>query len=224
MKSKFGQGIYESWIKKIEFVNEFNNFVLISVSNLGNIFSNTALLKYAFSFLSSASCSIPLSSPKIFNSSTPLNCEKKRSAPRYPLPFRINFLAFRHSPLHSRHTVTTDLSRSWLKSLISRFSKVNAKSKGGTLWLHWLKVPVHKPDYKVLDADRLGIFSKNPAKVVTRHVLKHDNLPAIEFWHDFLAENIFFWTFQRILEVNLKKILQFFIFDFSEKNLEISKL
>ena len=32
MKSKFGQGIYESWIKKIEFVNEFNDYVLISVS------------------------------------------------------------------------------------------------------------------------------------------------------------------------------------------------
>ena len=31
-------------------------------------------------------------------------------------------------------TVIIDLSRSWLKSLISRFSKVNAKSKGGTLW------------------------------------------------------------------------------------------
>ena len=32
MKSKFGQGIYESWIKKIEFINEFHDYILISVS------------------------------------------------------------------------------------------------------------------------------------------------------------------------------------------------
>ena len=64
---------------------------------------------------------------------------------------------------------------------------------------------LHKPEDKVLDSDRRGIFSKNPAKVVTRHVLEHDNLHAIESWHDFLAENLFFWTFQHILEVNLKK-------------------
>lgn len=32
MKSKFGQGIYESWIKKIEFINEFRDYILISVS------------------------------------------------------------------------------------------------------------------------------------------------------------------------------------------------
>ena len=32
MKSKFGQEIYESWIKKIEFVNEFHDYILISVS------------------------------------------------------------------------------------------------------------------------------------------------------------------------------------------------
>ena len=32
MKNKFGKDIYESWIKKIEFVNEFNNYILISVS------------------------------------------------------------------------------------------------------------------------------------------------------------------------------------------------
>ena len=32
MKKKFGKDIYESWIKKIEFVNEFNNYILISVS------------------------------------------------------------------------------------------------------------------------------------------------------------------------------------------------
>ena len=32
MKNKFGKGIYESWIKKIQFVNEFNDYILISVS------------------------------------------------------------------------------------------------------------------------------------------------------------------------------------------------
>tara|TARA_Y100000590_G_scaffold325178_1_gene368893 strand:- start:795 stop:2213 length:1419 start_codon:yes stop_codon:yes gene_type:complete len=32
MKNKFGKDIYESWIKKIEFVNEFNDYILISVS------------------------------------------------------------------------------------------------------------------------------------------------------------------------------------------------
>ena len=32
MKSKFGKDIYESWIKKIDFVNEFNDYILISVS------------------------------------------------------------------------------------------------------------------------------------------------------------------------------------------------
>ena len=32
MKNKFGTGIYESWIKKIEFINEFNDYILISVS------------------------------------------------------------------------------------------------------------------------------------------------------------------------------------------------
>ena len=32
MKNKFGKDIYESWIKKIEFVNEFHDYVLISVS------------------------------------------------------------------------------------------------------------------------------------------------------------------------------------------------
>jgi chromosomal replication initiator protein len=32
MKNKFGNDIFESWIKKIEFVNEFNDYVLISVS------------------------------------------------------------------------------------------------------------------------------------------------------------------------------------------------
>ena len=32
MKNKFGKDIYESWIKKIEFVNEFNNYILISAS------------------------------------------------------------------------------------------------------------------------------------------------------------------------------------------------
>ena len=32
MKNKFGQEIYESWIRKIEFVNEFHDYILISVS------------------------------------------------------------------------------------------------------------------------------------------------------------------------------------------------
>jgi len=32
MKNKFGNDIFESWIKKIEFVNEFNDYILISVS------------------------------------------------------------------------------------------------------------------------------------------------------------------------------------------------
>ena len=32
MKAKFGQEIYESWIRKIEFVNEFHDYILISVS------------------------------------------------------------------------------------------------------------------------------------------------------------------------------------------------
>ena len=32
MKNKLGKDIFESWIKKIEFVNEFNDYILISVS------------------------------------------------------------------------------------------------------------------------------------------------------------------------------------------------
>ena len=32
MKSKFGKDIFESWIKKIEFINEYNDYILISVS------------------------------------------------------------------------------------------------------------------------------------------------------------------------------------------------
>ena len=32
MKNKFGKDIFESWIKKIEFINEFNDYILISVS------------------------------------------------------------------------------------------------------------------------------------------------------------------------------------------------
>ena len=31
MKNKFGLDIYESWLKKINFVEEFNNYILISV-------------------------------------------------------------------------------------------------------------------------------------------------------------------------------------------------
>ena len=32
MKVKFGNDIYESWIKKIQFINEYNDYILISVS------------------------------------------------------------------------------------------------------------------------------------------------------------------------------------------------
>ena len=32
MKKKFGQDIFESWLKKIELLDEFNNYILISVS------------------------------------------------------------------------------------------------------------------------------------------------------------------------------------------------
>ena len=32
MKNKFGTDIFESWIKKIEFVNEFSDYILISVT------------------------------------------------------------------------------------------------------------------------------------------------------------------------------------------------
>ena len=31
MKNKLGKDIYESWLKKIEFVEEFNNYLLLSV-------------------------------------------------------------------------------------------------------------------------------------------------------------------------------------------------
>ena len=31
MKNKFGQDIYESWLKKINFIEEFNNYILLSV-------------------------------------------------------------------------------------------------------------------------------------------------------------------------------------------------
>ena len=32
MKKKLGNDIYESWLKKIDFIEEFNNYILISVS------------------------------------------------------------------------------------------------------------------------------------------------------------------------------------------------
>ena len=32
MKEKLGNDIYESWLKKIEFIDEFNNYILISVT------------------------------------------------------------------------------------------------------------------------------------------------------------------------------------------------
>ena len=31
MKNKLGQDVYESWLKKISFVDEFNNYLLLSV-------------------------------------------------------------------------------------------------------------------------------------------------------------------------------------------------
>ena len=31
MKNKLGSDIYESWLKKINFVEEFNNYILLSV-------------------------------------------------------------------------------------------------------------------------------------------------------------------------------------------------
>ena len=31
MKKKLGVEIYESWLKKIEFIEEFNNYILLSV-------------------------------------------------------------------------------------------------------------------------------------------------------------------------------------------------
>jgi chromosomal replication initiator protein len=33
MKSKFGSDIYESWIRKIEFIEEMHNYILLSVSS-----------------------------------------------------------------------------------------------------------------------------------------------------------------------------------------------
>ena len=32
LKNKFGKDIYESWIRKIEFINEYSDYILISVS------------------------------------------------------------------------------------------------------------------------------------------------------------------------------------------------
>ena len=32
MKEKFGKDIFESWLRKISFVEEFNNYILLSVS------------------------------------------------------------------------------------------------------------------------------------------------------------------------------------------------
>ena len=33
MKNKLGLDIYESWLKKINFVEEFNNYIIIICSN-----------------------------------------------------------------------------------------------------------------------------------------------------------------------------------------------
>ena len=32
MKEKFGKDIYDSWLRKIDFIDEFNNYILISVN------------------------------------------------------------------------------------------------------------------------------------------------------------------------------------------------
>ena len=32
MRDKFGSDIYESWLRKIDFIDEFKNYILISVS------------------------------------------------------------------------------------------------------------------------------------------------------------------------------------------------
>ena len=32
MKEKFGKDIYESWLRKIDFIDEFKNYILISVT------------------------------------------------------------------------------------------------------------------------------------------------------------------------------------------------
>ena len=32
MKEKFGRDIFESWLRKINFVDEFNNYILLTVS------------------------------------------------------------------------------------------------------------------------------------------------------------------------------------------------
>ena len=37
MKEKLGHDIYESWLKKIDFIDEFNNYILISVSTFVSI-------------------------------------------------------------------------------------------------------------------------------------------------------------------------------------------
>ena len=43
MKNKLGLDIYDSWLKKIDFVDEFNNYILLSVP--------TTLLAYPFGLL-----------------------------------------------------------------------------------------------------------------------------------------------------------------------------
>ena len=34
MKNKLGNDIYESWLRKIDFVEEMNNYILLSVSTI----------------------------------------------------------------------------------------------------------------------------------------------------------------------------------------------
>ena len=43
MKEKLGSDIYESWLKKIDFVEEFNNYILISVTTI-TIFASLWIL------------------------------------------------------------------------------------------------------------------------------------------------------------------------------------
>ena len=40
MKDKFGSDIFDSWLKKIELIDEYKNYVLISVSTILYCFRN----------------------------------------------------------------------------------------------------------------------------------------------------------------------------------------
>ena len=47
MKSKLGSDIYESWLRKIDFVEEMNNYILLSVLN--KIFEYITIFGMTFS-------------------------------------------------------------------------------------------------------------------------------------------------------------------------------